>query len=425
MVAALSIGEFQFSNLVAGFLNRPYPVVLLQAFYGATGFACAATVILLALALIASAPAHSRRRRARLRRSSGMSRRRRRARGRHASAIRARDAGVLDIDLEIAPGELVAVIGPSGCGKTTLLQIVAGFLTPERGRVRHRRQGCRRRSPARGRQLGIVFQSLRAVPAHARVGERRLPAARARPRRGERAATRAREMLELVGLAAHADQLPAQLSGGQQQRVALARALVFQPRALLLDEPLSALDAATAGRDARRDPPHPARPGHRHAAHHPRPGRGALDRRPRRRAARRPPRADRLRRARSTTGRPTRSSRGFVGHANLLPGRVAGAERVDTPLGALATPPHGRASGERVRSWCGPSRCGVGAAADGVNTLRRRGDARPLPRRVRRLRFRQPAGRDCGETPLAGDVRYGARPARAGPVSRTTDISEA
>jgi putative spermidine/putrescine transport system ATP-binding protein len=145
------------------------------------------------------------------------------------------------MSLEIAPGELVALLGPSGCGKTTALRIVAGFETADSGQVLIDGKDVSP-VPAARRDMGMVFQSYSLFPnmnALDNVGfglrMRRTPA----PRRRQRAA----ELLDMVGLSAQARQYPHQLSGGQQQRVALARALAIEPQVLLLDEPLSALDA--------------------------------------------------------------------------------------------------------------------------------------------------------------------------------------
>ena len=146
-----------------------------------------------------------------------------------------------DVSLEIAPGELFAFLGPSGCGKTTLLRSIAGFARPDRGQVLIDGQDVAGLPPWR-RDVGLVFQSYALWP-HMTVAEnvafgleeRRRPRAEIRRRVGE--------ALALLGLAALAARRPAQLSGGQQQRVALARTLVTEPRVLLLDEPLSNLDA--------------------------------------------------------------------------------------------------------------------------------------------------------------------------------------
>ena len=152
-------------------------------------------------------------------------------------------AGVFDVSLEILPGELVVCIGPSGCGKTTLLRLVAGFLRPEAGTIRLGGEDVSA-LPPRARECGVVFQAYALFP-HMRVWENVAYPLRVRGVAPGERRRRAEAMLEVVGLRGLHERLPAQLSGGQQQRVALARALVFEPRAMLLDEPLSALDAAT------------------------------------------------------------------------------------------------------------------------------------------------------------------------------------
>jgi putative spermidine/putrescine transport system ATP-binding protein len=145
------------------------------------------------------------------------------------------------LSLEIAPGEFVALLGPSGCGKTTALRILAGFETADSGSVTVDGKDVAP-VPAAKRDMGMVFQSYSLFPnmsAQENVGfglrMRRMPAADRR--------RRAAELLDMVGLTGQARQYPHQLSGGQQQRVALARALAIEPQVLLLDEPLSALDA--------------------------------------------------------------------------------------------------------------------------------------------------------------------------------------
>jgi putative spermidine/putrescine transport system ATP-binding protein len=145
------------------------------------------------------------------------------------------------MSLDIAPGELVALLGPSGCGKTTALRIVAGFETADSGEVLV--DGADVSGvPAARRDMGMVFQSYSLFPnmnALDNVGF----GLRMRRKSGAERRARAAELLDMVGLADRARQYPHQLSGGQQQRVALARALAIEPRVLLLDEPLSALDA--------------------------------------------------------------------------------------------------------------------------------------------------------------------------------------
>ncbi|GAA3470365.1 ABC transporter ATP-binding protein [Nonomuraea roseola] len=144
-------------------------------------------------------------------------------------------------DLTIEPGELVALLGPSGCGKTTALRCVAGFERPDEGAVLVDGKDITG-VPANKRDAGMVFQSYSLFP---NLDAAENVAFGLRVRKAPKAQRRARalELLELVGLPSQADRYPHQLSGGQQQRVALARALALSPRVLLLDEPLSALDA--------------------------------------------------------------------------------------------------------------------------------------------------------------------------------------
>ena len=147
---------------------------------------------------------------------------------------------VLDgIDLAIDAEEFVCLLGPSGCGKTTLLRILCGMEPEHEGRVWLDGEDITAWSAAR-RRFGVVFQSYALFPnltarQNVRYGLQGMDP--------EKASRRVDEMLDLVDLAAHRDKYPSQLSGGQQQRVALARALAPSPRLLLLDEPLSALDA--------------------------------------------------------------------------------------------------------------------------------------------------------------------------------------
>jgi spermidine/putrescine transport system ATP-binding protein len=148
---------------------------------------------------------------------------------------------VADLDLTIAAGEFLTLLGPSGCGKTTTLRMIAGFETPTAGRIMLRGRDITDDAPYR-RPVNTVFQDYALFP-HMSVAENvAFGLSVAKVPRAE-TSRRVREMLELVGLAEKAAQRPAALSGGQRQRVALARALIRQPEVLLLDEPLSALDA--------------------------------------------------------------------------------------------------------------------------------------------------------------------------------------
>jgi spermidine/putrescine transport system ATP-binding protein len=144
------------------------------------------------------------------------------------------------ISLQVRQGEFVALLGPSGCGKTTLLRAIAGFLQVDAGTIAIDGQDVGR-LPAHRRPLNTVFQNYALFPhmtvlENVAYGPRRRGMARAEARQ------RARDALEMVGLAGLDGRYPREMSGGQQQRVALARAIVNAPRLLLLDEPLSALD---------------------------------------------------------------------------------------------------------------------------------------------------------------------------------------
>ena len=146
---------------------------------------------------------------------------------------------VVDVDLELADGQVLAVLGPSGCGKSTLLRAIAGLEPLTAGAVSWDGADLGRRTHPQAR-FRAALPGRPAVRAPDRGPQRRLrlaPAAGRRRRRGSG------ELLDLVGLAGYGDRLPATLSGGERQRVALARALAADPRLLLLDEPLSALDA--------------------------------------------------------------------------------------------------------------------------------------------------------------------------------------
>ncbi|MEF2072499.1 ABC transporter ATP-binding protein [Consotaella aegiceratis] len=148
---------------------------------------------------------------------------------------------VCDFDLAVDRGELISLLGPSGCGKTTMLRMVAGFETPSAGRIVIDGEDVTDR-PANRRAIGMVFQSYALFP-NLSVAENVAFGLRVGGQAKREVARRVEEMLVLIGLPHLGGRYPYQLSGGQQQRVALARALAPSPRVLLLDEPLSALDA--------------------------------------------------------------------------------------------------------------------------------------------------------------------------------------
>jgi putative spermidine/putrescine transport system ATP-binding protein len=150
-------------------------------------------------------------------------------------------AAARDIDLSVAKGEFVSLLGPSGCGKTTTLQMIAGLVEPTTGTITLDGRDITRETPNK-RGLGIVFQSYALFP-HMTVAENVAFGLEMRKVAKAERDERVKTMLGLVHLGGFAERYPRQLSGGQRQRVAIARALVIQPPVLLLDEPLSNLDA--------------------------------------------------------------------------------------------------------------------------------------------------------------------------------------
>jgi putative spermidine/putrescine transport system ATP-binding protein len=156
---------------------------------------------------------------------------------RHFGAVKALNG----IDISLGEGEFLSLLGPSGCGKTTALRLVAGFDRPNKGRILVEGRDITGVAPNK-RDMGMVFQAYSLFPNMTARQNVEFGLRIRRREKGERR-TRVDELLELVGLGHAADRYPHQLSGGMQQRVALARALAIEPRVLLLDEPLSALDA--------------------------------------------------------------------------------------------------------------------------------------------------------------------------------------
>jgi len=148
---------------------------------------------------------------------------------------------VREVSLAVAEGELLTLLGPSGCGKSTTLRMIAGFEEPSEGTISIDGRDVTHVLPNR-RGIGFVFQNYALFP-HLSVFENVAYGLRVQRKSGTEITRAVNEVLELVGLAKYERQQPHQLSGGEQQRVALARAVVFQPKVLLFDEPLSNLDA--------------------------------------------------------------------------------------------------------------------------------------------------------------------------------------
>lgn len=148
---------------------------------------------------------------------------------------------VRNLDLEVQEGQFVTLLGPSGCGKTTTLRLIAGFEQPSSGRILYNGRVINNLFPQQ-RNFGIVFQSYALFP-HMKVKKNVAFGLKMHRFPKERVKNRVEELLDMVGLLEHQEKYPAELSGGMQQRVALARALAPSPEVMLLDEPLSALDA--------------------------------------------------------------------------------------------------------------------------------------------------------------------------------------
>ena len=284
------------------------------------------------------------------------------------------NAGVFDVAFDIMPGQLVVCIGPSGCGKTTLLRLIAGFLKPDGGVIRLAGEDVSQ-TPTRSRECGVVFQAYALFP-HMRVWENVAYALRVREVALAERRRRAHEMLELVGLSGLHNRLPTQLSGGQQQRVALARALIFKPRALLLDEPLSALDAATrvSMRDEIRRIQRRQNMASLLITHDQDEALSLADRV----VVLREGRLVQLGSPQEIYDRPADAFvANFVGRANLLDAKVIDAQCVETPIGRLATPPHGHDVGSMLRVLVRPERIelvtpGVGENIFAAQVLRDR-----------------------------------------------------
>ncbi|MGW1124449.1 ABC transporter ATP-binding protein [Streptomyces sp. NPDC002526] len=313
---------------------------------------------------------------------------------------------VLDrLDLTVEPGEVMALLGPSGSGKTTALRAVAGFVRPVSGRVRLGDRDVTDLPPHK-RGIGMVVQQYALFP-HMRVEEN--VAFGLRTRRTPRAdlPVRVGEALEMTGMSAYAKRYPRELSGGQQQRVAIARALAIRPSVLLLDEPLSALDAQLrSGMLAELARLHRELPevSILYVTHDQIEALTLADR------------IAVMDRARlQDCGTPqelyrrprTEFTASFVGSANLLPVRVGpGADTVDFAGQALAATTGGARSGQDATLCVRPHRVGLGAGPNAltgtVAEVQWRGDTHRLRVDVSGHRLTADV-RELRETPAPGD----------------------
>lgn len=279
---------------------------------------------------------------------------------------------VLDgFSLTVNRGELVALLGPSGSGKTTVIRTVAGFLSPSAGHVRLSGRDVTR-VPSHRRGVGVVFQSYALFP-HMTVAENLAYSLKVKKWNRAKIRQRCAELLELVQLEGHAEKKPSRLSGGQQQRVALARALAMDPEVLLLDEPLSNLDAnlrRDVGKEIRRLQQRTGTTAIM-VTHDRQEAFGMADRI----AVLRDGRIEQLGTPHDLYRRPsTRFMATFVGDANLIPGRVTGGRRPDgwlsvsTGMGQLLG--HGGAAdGEAVHVLIRPEDIQI-HQEPGVDTLK-------------------------------------------------------
>jgi putative spermidine/putrescine transport system ATP-binding protein len=274
------------------------------------------------------------------------------------------DIGIHDIDLFIGHGELVAVIGSSGSGKTTLLKLIAGFESAQSGSVSIDGEEITH-LPVRERQLGIVFQSYALFP-HMTAWENVAYPLKVRKFNREDRRKKAFEALARVGLDGFENRHPTTMSGGQQQRVALARALVFTPKALLLDEPLSALDASLRGemRDEILRLQREFNIATIHITHDQEEALSMADRVAVMEAGRLVQVATPL----ELYDNPaTRTIAGFVGESNLWEGSIVSVDAVNLPFGRLQTRPHGLKIGQSTTVLVRPENVRIGQNEKGCN----------------------------------------------------------
>ena len=274
--------------------------------------------------------------------------------------------GLHEVSLDVRTGELVAVIGPSGSGKSTLLKLVAGLETGHAGRIALGGDDMSR-TPVHQRHIGMVFQSYALFP-HLNVLDNVAYGLKLRKVGTAERRQRAQALLDIVGLGEYAQRGIAQLSGGQQQRVALARALAIDPRALLLDEPLSALDASVRGhlRDQIRSIQQRFNATTLLVTHDQEEALVMADRV----AMLKDGRLLQIATPREIYEHPaSRAVAEFVGLSTILPAKVSGTDRIDLGFAELVAPTGTRAIGTSVHVLVRPEHIAPDPTPDAVNRL--------------------------------------------------------
>ncbi|TWD90929.1 putative spermidine/putrescine transport system ATP-binding protein [Variovorax beijingensis] len=274
--------------------------------------------------------------------------------------------GLHEVSLDVRTGELVAVIGPSGSGKSTLLKLVSGLETGHTGRIALDGEDMSR-TPVHQRHIGMVFQSYALFP-HLSVLDNVAYGLKLRKVAAVERRKRAQELLDVVGLGEYAQRAVAQLSGGQQQRVALARALAIDPRALLLDEPLSALDASVRGhlRDQIRSIQQRFDATTLLVTHDQEEALVMADRV----AMLKDGRLLQIATPREIYENPaSRAVAEFVGLSTILPANVGAPDRLDLGFAELAAPTGGRTAGSAVHVLVRPEHIQADPPAGSINRL--------------------------------------------------------
>jgi putative spermidine/putrescine transport system ATP-binding protein len=274
--------------------------------------------------------------------------------------------GLHEVSLDVRTGELVAVIGPSGSGKSTLLKLVSGLETGHSGRIALDGEDMSR-TPVHQRHIGMVFQSYALFP-HLSVLDNVAYGLKLRKVATAERRKRAQELLDVVALGEYAQRAVAQLSGGQQQRVALARALAIDPRALLLDEPLSALDASVRGhlRDQIRSIQQRFNATTLLVTHDQEEALVMADRV----AMLKDGRLLQIATPREIYENPaSRAVAEFVGLSTILPAKIGAPDRLDLGFAELAAPTGSRAAGSAVHVLVRPEHIQADPPAGSINRL--------------------------------------------------------